>query len=134
MNLHHIGLIAGSLIQASQQFGTLTGSPLELVIDDEQQNEIHIFRGFGNVRFVELLIPLSPRSTIAKSLGRNGPGLHHLAEEVPSLAKTRLRLAKSPGNVIVASFNLKVSAFGGTISTLFVSNNGLLLEYLEVSK
>ena len=133
MTFHHIGLIAENLDQASQQFGQLTASSLELVIDEVQQNEIHIFPGFGNVRFVELLIPLSTKSTVSRSLGRYGPGLHHLAKEVPSLAKTRARLVKSPGNVVVASFNLNVSAFGGAISTLFVSNNGLLLEYLEVS-
>lgn len=132
MNYHHVGLIAESLNQAFREFGLLAGPPIELVLDEEQLNEIHIFQGFGNVSFVELLIPLSGKSSISGSLKRHGPGLHHLARQVPSLDNIRAQIAKTPGNVVVASFGLKVKSFGGDISTLFVSNNGLLLEYLEV--
>ncbi len=132
MVFHHLGLIDESLDKALEHFGVLNGPVLEVVIDEEQQNRIYIFEGFGNVRFVELLIPLSTESTITRYLMRSGPGLHHFAREVSSLEETREQITNSPGHVVVATFRLEVNSFGGSISTLFVSHNGLLIEYLEV--
>ena len=41
---------------------------------------------------VQLLVPLSPESTIAKFLERNGPGVHHIAYTVDDLDAESARL------------------------------------------
>lgn len=133
MRVHHIGFVAQSLGEARNHLGFPFGAPLEIVSDERQQNEIHIFGGVGNVEFVELLVPMGKKSTITGFISRFGPGFHHLAFRVPSLSEARTRVSTNPFNVVVGSFSLTIDSFGGEVSTLFVSQTGVLTEYLEVS-
>lgn len=53
------------------------------VVDSDQIEEAMLEVGDG---YVQLITPTSPDSTVARFLDRNGPGLHHVGFEVPSVA------------------------------------------------
>jgi methylmalonyl-CoA epimerase len=53
----------------------------------------------GDTR-IELLMPSTPDSTVARFLERRGPGLHHIALRVPDLAATTQALAAAGARLL----------------------------------
>jgi len=128
---HHLGFVSSSLERAKSLLPPGSQEVLEVVEDAEQHNTIVIFNGSGTVDWFEVIIPLSPASTVANHLAKNGPGLHHIAFEVPSIFLALKSYLGTPGAVLLGGYTLKVETFGGEIETKFVMSNGMLIEVLE---
>jgi methylmalonyl-CoA epimerase len=89
--LHHIGIAVRSIAEALPHWTEALG--LELVSTDVVENQgvrIAVLRA-GPVR-IELLEPLGASSPVQRFLDKRGPGLHHLAFEVPDCAAAIARL------------------------------------------
>ncbi len=85
---HHVAVAVESIESAAPLFELLTGrscSPVEEIPDQGVR--------VAFVGEVELLEPTDPEGTVARFLHRNGPGLHHVAFEVPEVAAELERLA-----------------------------------------
>jgi methylmalonyl-CoA epimerase len=81
MKLDHIGIAVKDLEESMKLYGELLGfkvSPPE-EIPDRQVRISFVDVGGANV---ELLVPTSPESAIAKFLEKRGPGIHHLCYRV----------------------------------------------------
>ena len=90
--IDHVGVAVPDLDEAiafyAQAFGV--HSVHEEVNDEQGVREAMLAVGDGETR-IQLLAPLSPESTIAKFLDRNGPGLQQLAlrvEDVEAVSAT----------------------------------------------
>ncbi len=86
MKLDHLGVAVRHLDEAIILYEAMG---LEVAHREQvTQDQVSVaFIPFGGGRF-ELLEPLADTSPIAKFLDRRGPGLHHVALEVPNIRKT----------------------------------------------
>ncbi len=84
---HHVGVAVESIQAAAPLFELLTGHSCSPPEDLPAQGVRVAFVGH-----VELLEPLGSEGTVARFLERRGPGLHHMAFEVPDLAAELRRL------------------------------------------
>lgn len=99
----HIGIAVKSLDEAVATWQTLLGKPPDgFEVVEEQQVRVAFFR-VGDTR-IELLEPTSEDSSLAKSMDRRGPGLHHLClgvkdadQEAARMEAAGLTLASPPG-------------------------------------
>ena len=83
-SLHHVAIVVRSLEEsrgAWEALGLTCGEP-EFVAD---QDVNVLVCAIGGQR-IELVEPASADSPVSKFLERRGPGLHHLAFEVPDCA------------------------------------------------
>lgn len=79
---------------------------------------------------VQVLAPLRPDSTVAKFLGRHGPGLQHLALAVSDLQAATERLAQA--GVVALYPRGRCGTRGSTINFLHPRDaGGVLLELVE---
>jgi len=124
---HHLGFVSSSLESALAFLPRNSGNAVEVLEDHDQQNLIAIFSGSGTVDWFEVIVPLGPKSTVANHLNRNGPGLHHLAFEFPSI-RLGLDYFVASHSVLLGGYQLEVASFGGWIETKFLSNKGVLIE------
>ncbi len=92
--IDHLGIAVQSLEQAllfyEQQLG-MDVTLRETVVGEK----VHVAMLPAAGSRIELLEPSEPDSTIAKFLGKRGPGIHHLALRVPDLLFVVDRLRKS---------------------------------------
>ncbi len=94
MKIHHVGIAVSSLGEAVPVFQKLLGrlpEPEEVV--EEQKVRVSAF-SLGESR-IELLEATAPESPIARFIAKRGPGLHHLALEVPDLENALRELEPS---------------------------------------
>lgn len=84
----HIAVATSDLEEAIQLYERLTGARGTPVEEIPAQGVRVSFVGQ-----VELLAPLSPDSTVARFLERNGPGLHHIAYRTEDIRSELARLA-----------------------------------------
>lgn len=84
----HIAVATPSLEEAIPLYERLTGARSSPVEELPDQGVRVAFVGA-----TELLEPLSPGSTVARFLERNGPGLHHVAYRTPDIRAELARLA-----------------------------------------
>lgn len=80
----HIGVAVASLEQALPVWEGKLGLRAKGVEDVPSQGVRVCFLPLGGLKF-ELLEPASPDSAIARFLEKRGPGLHHVAYEVPDV-------------------------------------------------
>jgi methylmalonyl-CoA epimerase len=129
MKIHHVGIAVESLAQAVPIFETLLGqtsSACENVVD--QQVRVATFRVGGSC--IELLEPTSAESTIARFLGKRGPGIHHLTLTVPDLPQALRRLEE--GGIKVIDREPRLGAGQERIAFLHPSSTaGVLIELVE---
>ena len=97
--LEHIGIAVANLDEAERIFGDLLGSPAYKREEVAGEAVLTAFFAAGDSK-VELLVPTSPESAIAKHLEKRGPGLHHLAFHVDDLESELSRL-KDQGYCVV---------------------------------
>ncbi|MGD9159874.1 MAG: methylmalonyl-CoA epimerase [Desulfobacteraceae bacterium] len=76
--IDHIGIAVSSIEQARDFFENTLGLTCEGVETVESQKVKTAFYSVGEVH-IELLEPTSEDSTVAKYLGKNGEGVHHIA-------------------------------------------------------
>lgn len=89
--LEHIGIAVEDLEAAEKIFGEVLGSPSYKREEVMGEAVLTSFFEAGGAK-VELLVPTSEDSAIAKHLKQRGPGLHHVAFYVDDLDAELARL------------------------------------------
>ena len=82
--IDHIGIAVSSIEQARDYFENTLGLTCEGVETVESQKVKTAFYSVGEVH-IELLEPTSEDSAVAKYLGKNGEGVHHIAFKTDSV-------------------------------------------------
>ena len=127
--LDHVGIAVASLDEAIPTWERLLGataSAREVVAN--QKVEV-VFIGSGSSR-VELLAPLRPNSPVAQFLEKRGPGMHHVAFQVPDLAGALDEL-RSEGYLLIDELP-REGAHGRNIAFLHPrAVGGVLVELVE---
>lgn len=121
--LEHIGIAVEDLDAAERIFGDVLGSPAYKREEVAGEAVLTAFFRSGESK-VELLVPTSPDSAIAKHLARRGPGLHHVAFYVDDLPAELKRLEGLGYRVVTGP---KAGADGKTIAFLHPSDTGKVL-------
>jgi methylmalonyl-CoA/ethylmalonyl-CoA epimerase len=76
--IDHLGIAVKNLDQAVAYYEKTLGIPCERREEVPSQKVITAFLTVGECH-LELLVPTSPESTIAKFIEKNGEGIHHVA-------------------------------------------------------
>lgn len=121
--LEHIGIAVADLDEAERIFGDVLGSPAYKREDVAGEAVLTAFFAAGDSK-VELLVPTSSDSAIAKHLEKRGPGLHHLAFHVDDLELELARLQDKGYRVVVGP---KPGADGKRIAFLHPSDTAKVL-------
>ena len=82
--IDHIGIAVKSIDEARDYFENTLGLTCEGVETVESQMVKTAFYSVGEVH-IELLEPTSDESAVAKFLGKNGEGVHHIAFDTDSV-------------------------------------------------
>ena len=92
--IDHVGFAVNDLDAAIEFYGRAFGLPLVHQEINEEQGVHEAMIGLGNA-CIQLLAPLTPDSTIAKYLEKNGQGIQQVAFRVTDIdvASNRLREA-----------------------------------------
>ena len=129
MKLHHIGIAVKSLDESVAHYERM-GLRLAHREDVASQKVKVAFVGAGP--YIELLEPTSPDSPVAKFLEKRGPGQHHLAFAVPSIAEELKRQAAAGATLIDQA--ARPGAWGHQVAFLHPkSNGGVLIELVQES-
>ena|ERR1035437_512360 len=129
MKLHHIGIAVKSLDESVAHYERM-GLRLAHREDVASQKVKVAFVGEGP--YIELLEPTSPDSTVAKFMEKRGPGQHHLAFAVPSIAEELKRQAAAGATLIDKVARL--GAWGHQVAFLHPKNQGgVLIELVQES-
>ena len=121
--LEHIGIAVEDLETAERIFGDVLGSPSYKREEVLGEAVLTSFFKAGESK-VELLVPTSPDSAIARHLEKRGPGLHHIAFLVDDLASELERLRGLGYRVVVEP---KEGADGKRIAFLHPGDTGKVL-------
>jgi methylmalonyl-CoA/ethylmalonyl-CoA epimerase len=97
--LEHIGIAVENLEEAERIFEDILGSPSYKREEVLGEAVLTSFFEAGGSK-VELLVPTSADSAIARHLDRRGPGLHHIAFHVDDLEEELERLTKKGYRVV----------------------------------
>jgi len=90
--IHHVGIAVEDLDEAIATYARLFGAELvhRETLDDQGVEAASLRVGPS---MVELLAPLGPDTPVGRFLAKRGPGMHHVAFEVPDVARELDRLA-----------------------------------------
>ena len=121
--LEHIGIAVEDLETAERIFGDVLGSPSYKREEVLGEAVLTSFFKAGESK-VELLVPTSPDSAIARHLEKRGPGLHHIAFLVDDLESELDRLRGLGYRVVVEP---KDGADGKRIAFLHPGDTGKVL-------
>jgi len=121
--LEHIGIAVEDLENAERIFGDVLGSPSYKREEVMGESVLTSFFKAGESK-VELLVPTSPDSAIARHLEKRGPGLHHIAFLVDDLESELDRLRGLGYRVVVEP---KDGADGKRIAFLHPGDTGKVL-------
>jgi methylmalonyl-CoA/ethylmalonyl-CoA epimerase len=93
LRIDHVGLAVPDLDEAIAFYGSVFGiqSVHEETNEEQGVREAMLSVGDGTTR-IQLLAPLNDASTIAKFIGRSGPGLQQLAYTVDDIEETSAEL------------------------------------------
>jgi len=89
--INHIGIAVNDIQEAARFYTDQLGLPLGGIEEVSDQKVKVAFLPIGEVR-LELVMPTSPDSPVAKFLEKNGPGFHHIAYQVDDAAAEVERL------------------------------------------
>ena len=129
--IDHLGIAVKSLEQARKFYEQLG---LKVVSEEEVPHEkVKVAMiALGESR-IELLEATSPDSVIAKFLEKRGEGLHHVAIQVPDLARA-VEVLKASGTRFISE-EIKVGAGGHRYVFVHPSSaGGVLLELVQDQK
>jgi methylmalonyl-CoA/ethylmalonyl-CoA epimerase len=97
--IHHLGVAVDDLDEAISTYARLFGAELEgRETQEEQGVEAASLRVGPN--HVELLAALGADTPVGRFLSRRGPGMHHVAYEVPDVAAAVHELSALGADVI----------------------------------
>lgn len=127
MNIDHVGIATQNAEELASLYVELFDC--ELVHDEEHGGMYIAFLDFGN-GFLELLEPLEDAGAIAKYLGKNGPGMHHVAvmtEDIEAALDTASELG-----VELIDEEPRPGAWGHEVAFMHPRDTGgVLLEFVE---
>jgi methylmalonyl-CoA epimerase len=89
--VHHVAVIVADLDAALGFWRDTLGLPVELVLPIETDGVTIAFLPVGESK-VELVMPTTETTGVARFLAGKGEGFHHVCFEVDNLAETLLRL------------------------------------------
>ena len=131
MEIDHLGIAVNSIDESLRFYRDALGMEISAreTVPHERVNVAML--PIGDSR-IELLEPADPDSTIARFLGKRGPGLHHIALRVDNLAAAVERLKAAGAQLL----NEPCAGAGGH-TYVFVhpaSTGGVLLELVQSPK
>jgi methylmalonyl-CoA/ethylmalonyl-CoA epimerase len=97
--IHHVGMAVADLDEAVRTYERLFGGTLEHRARVDDQGVEAASMRLGESR-VELLAALGEDTPVGKFLANRGPGMHHVAYEVPDVAAAVGELAAEGADVI----------------------------------
>jgi methylmalonyl-CoA/ethylmalonyl-CoA epimerase len=111
--IHHLGLAVADLDEAIATYERLFGGTLEHRAAVAEQGIDAASLLVGGSR-VELLAPAGDDTPVGRFLARRGPGMHHVAYEVPDVAVALAELAAAGAELIdktprIGLFGLQVA-------------------------
>jgi methylmalonyl-CoA/ethylmalonyl-CoA epimerase len=99
--IHHLGVAVEDLDAALTTYERLFGAEVEhrATVADQGVKAASLRIGSGRV---ELLEPLGEDTPVGRFLAKRGPGMHHVAYEVPDVATAVAGLAEAGADLIDA--------------------------------
>lgn len=129
MKLHHVGVAVADLGEAIARHERMGLALRHREAVPSQKVEV-AFMGDGP--WIELLSGTSPDSPVAKFVAKKGPGQHHLAFSVPSIAEELKRQAAAGAELIDKA--ARPGAWGHKVAFVHPkSHGGVLIELVEES-
>lgn len=127
--IDQVAIAVPDLDAAIELWSGVFGAQVEYreVVDPDRIEEAMLKVGDG---YIQLITPTSPDSTVARFLDRNGPGLHHVGFEVPSVADALEELRDAGVRLI----DEEPRPGGGGHTVAFVhpkGTDGVLVELVE---
>lgn len=129
LRLHHVAIVVADLDQALAQYqGLGFAAPDRFEVTDQQVLVSTFQAGPG---YVELIQPTDPEGPIARYLAKRGPGMHHVAYQVPDIERALTTLAAS--GVRLIDETPRVGAHDWRIAFIHPEScAGVLTELVEV--
>lgn len=129
MKLHHVGVAVTNLDEGIKHYESLGLTLAHREKVPSQQVEV-AFMGSGP--WIELLQGSGPQSGVSKFIDKRGPGQHHLAFAVPSIAEELKKQAAAGAELIDKA--ARPGAWGHKVAFLHPkSQGGVLIELVEES-
>jgi len=129
MKLDHIGIATNQLSESLAVWQDALGLAVDSVEEVAEQGVRVMMLPLGDTH-VELLEPTSGDSPIGRFLAKRGPGIHHLAVEVPDIRTALADLAKKGARLIDET--PRIGAGGCLVAFIHPSStNGVLLELVQ---
>jgi methylmalonyl-CoA/ethylmalonyl-CoA epimerase len=127
MRLHHVGVAVADLGEAIARHERMGLKLAHREVVASQKVEV-AFMGDGP--FIELLVGTQPDSPVSKFVAKKGPGQHHLAFAVPSIAAELQRQAAAGAELIDKA--ARPGAWGHKVAFVHPkSHGGVLIELVE---
>ena len=97
--VHHVGFAVTDLDEAVETYGRLFGATLEHrdAVAEQGVEAASVLVGPSRI---ELLVPTGDDTPVGRFLAKRGPGMHHVAYEVPDVAAAVGELAAAGADVI----------------------------------
>ena len=129
MKIDHIGIATNQLEDGLAVWRDALGLQLDGTEEVAEQGVRIAMLQIGDTH-IELLEALNPDSPVGKFLARRGPGIHHIAVEVPDI-KAALAALKDKGARLIDE-TPRVGAGGCLVAFVHPSTtNGVLLELVQ---
>lgn len=131
-HLNHVAIVVPDLEKAVNTYGSLLGAKLSPPSDLPEHGVRVVFVELPNTK-IELLLPLSENSPVAKFLQRNPDGgMHHICYEVEDILAARDHLV-AKGARVLGSGEPKIGAHGKPVLFLHPKDFcGTLVELEQV--
>jgi methylmalonyl-CoA epimerase len=111
--IHHLGVAVDELDEALATYGRLFGATVEhrATVPEQGVDAVSVLVGVDRV---ELLAPTGEDTPVGRFLASRGPGMHHVAYEVPDVAAALAELSAAGAQLIdevprVGLFGLEVA-------------------------
>ncbi|HET8742330.1 MAG TPA: methylmalonyl-CoA epimerase [Gaiella sp.] len=111
--IHHLGVAVDDLDEALATYGRLFGATVEhrATVPEQGVDAVSVLVGVDRV---ELLAPTGEDTPVGRFLASRGPGMHHVAYEVPDVAAALAELSAAGAQLIdevprVGLFGLEVA-------------------------
>src|ERR671912_2406966 len=132
MKLHHIGIATRSIEEGLAVWRDALGLKADAIEEVTEQGVRVCMLAVGDTH-VELLEPLGAETSVGKFLAKRGPGMHHIAVEVPDI-RASLAALKNKGARLIDE-EPRVGAGGFFVGFLHPSYvKGGLLQLVEHQK
>ena len=130
--IHHIGIVSEHIDLALNALNLIKSDINEIIDDHVQDNYLHFIRLENNDPWIEIITPKNNNSTIFNFSQKYKMGLHHMGFLCNSIEEIKSKFNTDTNVVTLGTYELTVNSFGGQISTLFMSANNLITEYVEL--